>query len=104
MATKKNISNKVATDLEISLDQGLEITNTFIKLIKKNAFEGQVKISNFGTFYIHKTPKRLGRNPKTKDSYIIQPRIKINFKPSNKVRGTLNWLKNFFVVLFFLAH
>ncbi len=90
MATKKNISNKVATDLEISLDQGLEITNTFIKLIKKNAFEGQVKISNFGTFYIHKTPKRLGRNPKTKDSYIIGPRTKINFKSSNKVKRILN--------------
>ena len=46
--------------------------------------------AGFGTFYSHKTPKRIGRNPKTKDSYIIQPRIKINFKPSNKVRGTLN--------------
>ena len=90
MATKKNISYKVATDLDISLDQGLEITNTFIKLIKKNAFEGQVKISNFGTFYVHKTPKRFGRNPKTKDSYIISPRTKINFKSSNKVKRILN--------------
>ena len=90
MATKKNISNKVATDLEISLDQGLEITNTFIKLIKKNAFEGQVKISNFGTFYIHKTPKRLGRNPKTKEEKTISQRNVVLFKPSKEFKELVN--------------
>ena len=90
MTTKKNLSKKVANELNISFNESHAITNGFINIIKTAAKTKLVKIAGFGTFYSHKTPKRIGRNPKTKDSYIIQPRIKINFKPSNKVRGTLN--------------
>ena len=49
-----------------------------------------VKISNFGTFYTKYTPQRLGRNPKTKEEFIISKRLKLFFKPSNKIRSIIN--------------
>ena len=90
MTTKKNLSKKISNELNISFKTGQHITNSFINFIKSAVELKSVKVAGFGTFYSHKTPKRMGMNPKTKESYIIQPRKKINFKPSNKVRGTLN--------------
>ena len=90
MTTKKNLSKKIADELNIPINQSQAITRSFIEIIKKAAETKLVKIASFGTFYSHKTPKRIGRNPKTKESYIIQPRSKINFKASNKTRGILN--------------
>ena len=36
------------------------------------------------------TVKRIGRNPKTKESYIIMPRKKLNFRGSNILKKFLN--------------
>jgi integration host factor subunit alpha len=49
-----------------------------------------VKISNFGTFYTKNTPQRTGRNPKTKEEFVISKRLKLFFKPSNKIRSIIN--------------
>ena len=63
---------------------------SFLLLIKHKSKLRSVKISSFGSFSSKKTPKRLGRNPKTKDSYIIPELNKFNFKPSNKIKENLN--------------
>ena len=62
----------------------------FVDLLKKNSKQKIVKISNFGTFYTKNTPQRLGRNPKTKEEFIISKRSKLFFKPSNKIRCIIN--------------
>jgi nucleoid DNA-binding protein len=63
--------------------------NNIINYLKKNS-SLSVELSGFGTFSFKKTPKRAGRNPKTKDSYIIPELYKLNFKPSNKVKEQIN--------------
>ena len=90
MKNKKLIEKLISKELNITIGCGKDFTNTFISIIKENSFSKNIKLSGFGTFYRHKTPKRIGRNPKTKESYIIQPRIKINFKPSKKIKEVLN--------------
>ena len=62
----------------------------FVDLLKKNSKQKIVKVSNFGTFYTKNTPQRLGRNPKTKEEFIISKRSKLFFKPSNKIRSVIN--------------
>jgi len=101
MTTKRDISKNIAEDINISINESNKFIDTFLELIKSNIEKKLVKISGFGTFFIYKTPKRLGRNPKTKESYIIPPMNKINFKSSNKVKRTLNWLRNFYIASFF---
>ncbi|MBC8476354.1 MAG: HU family DNA-binding protein, partial [Gammaproteobacteria bacterium] len=36
------------------------------------------------------SPKRIGRNPKTKEEYEIRARKKLSFKASNKIKSLLN--------------
>ena len=74
-----------------SADHLIEKMSIFNKAINKNKSKlTSVKLSSFGSFSFKKTPKRLGRNPNTKDSYIIPELNKLNFKPSNKIKENLN--------------
>jgi integration host factor subunit alpha len=90
MTTKKCISKNIASELGIPLKNSNDIVNSFIKVIKRKSSTKIVKLSGFGSFYYYQTPKRVGRNPKTKESYIIKPIKKLNFRASNKLRKTLN--------------
>ena len=49
-----------------------------------------VKIHNFGTFKLKRKNSRIGRNPKTKENVIIEPRNVITFIPSRKLLKKLN--------------
>tara|TARA_B100000282_G_C31325810_1_gene306563 strand:- start:25 stop:300 length:276 start_codon:yes stop_codon:yes gene_type:complete len=88
--TKKLIAKELSKNIDISNEESLNFLNHFINYIKDNSYSSDVKLNNFGTFYVHNSPKRLGRNPKTKESFIIPPRKKINFRASKKVKEDLN--------------
>ena len=90
MATKASISADISKRLNVNKSQSLKITNAFFDLIAKRSKKDKVKLNKFGTFTIHQTKERLGRNPKTKESYIITKMFKVKFKPSNMVREVLN--------------
>ena len=81
----KNISSKALFSSEISSS----ILESFLSFIKKNKNK-RIKISKFGSYYLHKTPPRIGRNPKTKEEFEIKAAEKLSFKPSNKVKSILN--------------
>ena len=70
--------------------EAAEFLESFIDLIKVKSISKLVKLNNFGTFHSKKTPKRIGRNPKTLDSYIIPELVKLTFIPSNKIREYIN--------------
>ena len=90
--TKKDISMKLSENLEISLSLSSRLVDYFTECIKTNLNENNdIKISGFGTFKISKTPKRVGRNPKTKESFIISERKRIKLVLSSRVRGYINW-------------
>jgi len=88
--TKKSINKKLSNQILISRAEASSVLEFFIETIKKESKSKQVKLSGFGVFCIKKTHKRTGRNPKTKESYIITERAKLNFRPSSKVKELLN--------------
>jgi nucleoid DNA-binding protein len=88
--SKKNIIKNVCFGTNISYGEAASIMESFLLLIKTKSKSKTVKITSFGSFSFKKTPKRLGRNPKTKDSYIIPELVKLNFKPSNKIKEKIN--------------
>jgi len=92
-AGKIGIIKNINKDSKISMNQSADIINSFLFIIKSKSKLKSVKISGFGTFSFKKTPKRIGRNPKTQDSYIIPGLNKLNFKPSQKVKEKINWKK-----------
>jgi len=89
--TKKDIINSIYMQVGFSkkISENLleDILSTLMdSLIKKK----KVKISNFGTFLVREKKKRIGRNPKTKESKIISSRKVVLFKPSKQFKNFLN--------------
>ena len=87
---KKDISNNISSKAQIPFDASKKFFEKFINIVSVHSKTRNVKISNFGTFYTKNTPERLGRNPKTKEEFIISKRSKLFFKPSNKIRSIIN--------------
>jgi len=88
--SKTNIIKNISKNSLVSSLDATSILESFLLLIKNKSKSRLVKLSGFGSFSFKKTPKRLGRNPKTKDSYIIPALNKLNFKPSNKIKENIN--------------
>ena len=88
--SKTNIIKNISKKSLVSSGEATSILESFLLLIKNKSKLRSIKLSGFGSFSFKKTPKRLGRNPKTKDSYIIPELNKLNFKPSNKIKEKLN--------------
>ncbi|MDA8916443.1 HU family DNA-binding protein [Gammaproteobacteria bacterium] len=87
---KSNIIKKINKNSSISNDDSSILLELFLLFIKNHSKLSVVKLSGFGTFSFKKTPERVGRNPKTNDSYIIPTMNKLNFKPSNKIKDQIN--------------
>ena len=90
MTNKKYISKEISSSTKLSIDVSKKILESFLNIIKKNAKSKKIKLSHFGSFDFKNTPKRIGRNPKTKESYIIPSMNKLNFKASNKIKKLIN--------------
>ena len=88
--SKNKIAKEISKTVDLTLNDSLSLLNSFTAIIKKESTIKKVKISRFGTFYFKETLKRIGRNPKTKESYIIKPRKKLNFRASNILKKILN--------------
>ncbi len=87
--TKQDISKTISKKLGLSQKDSLFVTKHFYSFLIKN-HKNDININNFGSFkYIH-TPKRIGRNPKTKEVFPIKARKKIKFIPSDTVKKIIN--------------
>lgn len=88
--TKKDIIKNINKESLLTIEEGTILLESFLLFIKKEAKLNKVKLSRFGTFSFKKTPKRTGRNPKTKVCYIIPELNKFNFKPSSLLKDKIN--------------
>ena len=86
---KKDIVKNISSKALISSKTSTLVLEAFLSFIKQNRAH-KIKISKFGTFYSHRSPARIGRNPKTKEEFKISATEKLAFKASNKVKSILN--------------
>ncbi len=86
---KKDIANNISSETFLDKSTSKAILESFINIIKSNR-SNYIKISNFGSFYYHQSPQRIGRNPKTKEEFTIPKRKKLTFKASSSVKINLN--------------
>jgi len=87
---KKDIINNIFFKANISKKDSAEVLSFFIQLVRHKSKNSIVKIPNFGSFTVKSTPTRIGRNPKTNEEFVIKKRLKLGFKPSNKLRSFFN--------------
>ena len=81
------MKNEFGFNRKLCLDMVNDIIDVIIEGLK---IDEKVKIHNFGTFKLKKKKSRVGRNPKTKEEFIIQDRNVITFKASKKILKFIN--------------
>ena len=90
-------NNTKKIDLAKNLSQSLGYSNSFSKklvedlidIFIKNIKNDDLNLKYIGRFKIVDKKERIGRNPRTKEEFIISSRKSIIFKPSKKI---LNYL------------
>ena len=87
--TKKDLVTNISNKLGLSQKDSLFFVNSFFKSIIDNHKLG-TNIQNFGSFIYKKTPKRIGRNPKTLEEFEIKARKKLTFRPAEEIKKTIN--------------
>ena len=88
---KKDLINQIYMQLGFSKLVCENLINDFFSTIILNLKkEKKIKLSGFGTFSIRRKNSRVGRNPKTKEKFIISARKTISFIPSKKISKDLN--------------
>tara|TARA_B100001248_G_scaffold262422_1_gene258309 strand:- start:50 stop:322 length:273 start_codon:yes stop_codon:yes gene_type:complete len=86
---KKDIVKNISSETFLINNTSKAILESFLNLLKSNKHK-KIKISNFGSFYLHHTPTRKGRNPKTMEEFTISKRKKLVFKASSSLKKDLN--------------
>ena len=74
----------------LSLNLSKKIINDLIDIIIVNIKDNNFNLKNFGSFKIRDKKKRIGRNPKTKQEFVIASRKTVSFIPSKKIKEKLN--------------
>ena len=89
--TKQEIVNSIYMQIGYSKKISENLLEDFFEIILLNLKKNKkVKIAKFGTFELRFKKKRIGRNPKTKESAIISERKVILFKPSKELKNKIN--------------
>ena len=100
MILKKNISREdiaesINNQFGLSKKDCLDLVNDIIEVIVSGLEKNNiVKIHNFGTFKLKRKKSRMGRNPKTKEEFLINDRYVVLFKASKKLLNYINDIKN----------
>ena len=93
--TKKDLVNLIYLQLGFSkqISENL-IEDFFSTLVTNIKNEKKLKLSKFGTFTIRQKKSRIGRNPKTKETKVIQSREVVLFRPSKEFKEFVNLKDN----------
>ena len=83
----KNVSLKTGFSINLSK----KIIDDLIKILIQNLKEDGLNLKNMGSFRLIHKKERIGRNPKTKEAFIISERKSVHFYPSQKILKKLNY-------------
>ena len=90
---KKQITNKITSTIGFSSNSIKKIIEDIIDIIISNLiYQKKINLKNLGSFYIIFKNKREGRNPKTKEKFIITSRNTVQFKVSDSLKKRANQL------------
>ena len=89
--TKYDIVDRIKRSLGFDKQQSKNAVEDLIEIIKFSLESREdVMVSGFGKFQVREKQERLGRNPKTGEKMILDPRKVVRFKYSRKLKAKLN--------------
>ena len=83
--TRETIANQISIEFGIAYSTAYKKIDKILEIWTKEMVHSDLSINNIGSFKIKKKNERIGRNPKTKEEYIIKSRRVISFKKSTKL-------------------
>ena len=88
--TKKDIAINISRKTGLSLNYSSVLVNDLINILVQEICKNNLILKNIGSFKIRKKKERVGRNPKTKEEYMISARNSLIFRASNRILEFLN--------------
>ena len=83
--TRETIAKQISIEFGIAYSSVYKKIDRILEIWGNEITNSDSSISNIGSFKIKKKNDRIGRNPKTKEEYVIKSRKVISFKKSNKL-------------------
>lgn len=71
-------------------DVELAVKAIFERLSRQLVEGGRIELRGFGSFSLHKRKARVGRNPKTGASVVLDSKAVPHFKPGKELREAVN--------------
>ena len=88
--TKEDLAINLSKKKGFSISFSKKIINNILDILKYEIKTEKLNLKNIGSFKLIKKKERLGRNPKTKENFIICSRKTISFSPSEKLLKKIN--------------
>ena len=89
--TKNHIAKNLSKKTGFSLNFSKKLINDYVQILSNYLINENLKIQDIGVFKLIKKKERTGRNPKTKEEFIITARKSISFKASKKILDKVNF-------------
>ncbi len=88
---KKELIDIVSQKRDLTKKEAEALVDTVFDTMIESILSGEkVLISGFGTFKVNERQERKGVSPKTKEPMVIPASKTVSFKPSNKLKDTMN--------------
>ena len=89
--TKEDLKDSISNHLNIPKPKASSVIESILETIKSSLGSGEdVMISGFGKFSVQNKNERRGKNPKTGEDIIIEPRRVVTFSCSENLRERIN--------------
>jgi integration host factor subunit alpha len=89
--TKKDLKDLTNNHVNIPIAKSNSVIESFLETIKETLESGEdVMISGFGKFSVQNKAERRGRNPKTGEDIMIEPRRVVTFSCSRNLKDRMN--------------
>ena len=89
--TKADMVESIHKEIGLTKKDIALVVDEVFDMIKADILKAEnVKISGFGNFEVKKRGRRIGRNPKTGEETVIEPRTVVVFRPSQIFKDDVN--------------
>lgn len=88
--TKDIIAGEINKKIGFSKNYSKKLLSIILECMTQQIIKSELNLKNFGVFKKIFKRERIGRNPKTKEEYIIKPRKVLKFIPSKKLISHVN--------------
>ena len=83
--TRETLANQLSKEFGMAYSTAYKKIDTILNIWSLKLLNSDLSINSLGSFKINYKNSRLGRNPKTKEEFEIQPRKVVAFKKSKKL-------------------